>query len=350
MSDILNEDDLSALAAEYVIGTLDPDERTRANVLIDVDQGFRDLVRVWERRLGELHLMVEPVEPDERIWERIRGRLGIVSLPRAPSLPLVAEPKPEPPQPALERKFEPKLESSLKPEPEPKPEPKPEPRPVPAPEPKLESKLESKPEPDFKAESAPEREPLTPEQQLAGIVLEAEKFSERQAAETPVEPSGAAAEQPNEVLAQVSGEAPAEAHPEGQAEALLAEAAEAIVHPGEEKTEPEGAHEAEPEAELVELEAWPAPETLLRGGPLLAPVELPRHLAYGRERRGGAGWRIAALFMTFVAFGLGSLIAAWRLAPDRLPPQLQPAAVFGLAEPSAPSEPQPAPHGTQFEE
>ena len=73
MPDIVNDDDLSALAAEYVLGTLEADERTRANVLLDVDHGFRGLVRVWERRLGELHLMVEPVEPDARLWERIKG-------------------------------------------------------------------------------------------------------------------------------------------------------------------------------------------------------------------------------------------------------------------------------------
>src|SRR5438105_9550051 len=81
MPGILNEDDLSALAAEYVIGTLDPDERARANALLDVDEGFRALVRAWERRLGELHLMVEPVEPDGRIWDRISDRLGMRAPP-----------------------------------------------------------------------------------------------------------------------------------------------------------------------------------------------------------------------------------------------------------------------------
>src|SRR5437764_15227838 len=81
MPGILSEDDLSALAAEYVIGTLDPDERARANALLDVDEGFRALVRAWERRLGELHLMVEPVEPDGRIWDRISDRLGVRAPP-----------------------------------------------------------------------------------------------------------------------------------------------------------------------------------------------------------------------------------------------------------------------------
>jgi hypothetical protein len=95
MSDIVNEDDLSELAAEYVLGTLDPDERGRANVLLDVDHGFRGLVRVWERRFGELHLMVEPVEPDPKIWEHIKDRLGpFLPPPSTPSPAVLPEPPP----------------------------------------------------------------------------------------------------------------------------------------------------------------------------------------------------------------------------------------------------------------
>src|SRR5215470_16201524 len=85
MSDIVNDDDLSALAAEYVLGTLEADERTRANVLLDVDHGFRGLVRVWERRFGELHLMVEPVEPDGKTWQRIKNKLNSAEAPPAPA-------------------------------------------------------------------------------------------------------------------------------------------------------------------------------------------------------------------------------------------------------------------------
>ena len=68
MSDVLNNDELNALAAEYVLGTLDFEERKGATSLLDVDHGFRGLVRIWERRFGELHLMVEPVEPDPKVW------------------------------------------------------------------------------------------------------------------------------------------------------------------------------------------------------------------------------------------------------------------------------------------
>ena len=36
---------------------------------------FRGIVRIWERRLSELHLMVEPVEPDAELLERIKAEV-----------------------------------------------------------------------------------------------------------------------------------------------------------------------------------------------------------------------------------------------------------------------------------
>jgi hypothetical protein len=81
---------------------------------------------------------------------------------------------------------------------------------------------------------------------------------------------------------------------------------------------------------------------------LMSPADVARLTVHRQQRRIGR-WRATALLMTFLAFGLGSLIAAWRFAPDRLPHGLQPIAVLGLGEWS-PSERVPAEHGTQFEE
>ena len=67
--------DTDALAAEYVLGTLDSDERAMAHGLLAEDEAFVAKVKLWERRLGELHLMVEPVEPEKMIWERIRAKM-----------------------------------------------------------------------------------------------------------------------------------------------------------------------------------------------------------------------------------------------------------------------------------
>jgi anti-sigma-K factor RskA len=78
MLDVMNDHDLRTLAAEFVLGTLDPDERARANELLNGDDQLRGLVDTWERRFGELHLMVEPVEPPASVWQRIRGKITAV--------------------------------------------------------------------------------------------------------------------------------------------------------------------------------------------------------------------------------------------------------------------------------
>jgi anti-sigma-K factor RskA len=101
MLDVMNDHDLRTLAAEFVLGTLDPDERARANELLNGDDQLRGLVDTWERRFGELHLMVEPVEPPASVWQRIRGKITAVeptaeaksSETSIASLPPPAEPE-----------------------------------------------------------------------------------------------------------------------------------------------------------------------------------------------------------------------------------------------------------------
>jgi anti-sigma-K factor RskA len=70
------DDDRDALAAEYVLGTLSADEREQADAMLLVDPGFAEIVRVWERRLGELNVMVEAVEPPADVWDRIKTGIG----------------------------------------------------------------------------------------------------------------------------------------------------------------------------------------------------------------------------------------------------------------------------------
>lgn len=88
-------DDHIALAAEYVLGTLDAAERAEAEALMQADADFADLVRKWEHRLGELHAMVDPVEPPAALWQRIREATALIEQDAQISLPLV-------PAPALE--------------------------------------------------------------------------------------------------------------------------------------------------------------------------------------------------------------------------------------------------------
>jgi anti-sigma-K factor RskA len=80
---------LDALAGEFVLGTLDADERGQALALIGSDESFATRVKLWERRLGELHLMVEPVEPDGKLWDRIKEK-----VPQAPPVTELKLPEP----------------------------------------------------------------------------------------------------------------------------------------------------------------------------------------------------------------------------------------------------------------
>ncbi|HKA73159.1 MAG TPA: anti-sigma factor, partial [Xanthobacteraceae bacterium] len=45
--------------------------------LITADAAFAEVVRGWERRLGELSAMVDPVEPPADMWERIKAGVAI---------------------------------------------------------------------------------------------------------------------------------------------------------------------------------------------------------------------------------------------------------------------------------
>src|SRR5262249_25927509 len=117
--------DRDGMAAEYVLGTLDLDERGAAQTLLAQDAEFAAKVKLWERRLGELHLMVEPVEPEAHLWQRIKAKL--------PELP----PKPETKEVAIGAELQPAIDLEPAHEPEPtltpevtrEPEPRSEPKP-----------------------------------------------------------------------------------------------------------------------------------------------------------------------------------------------------------------------------
>ena len=93
------DDAQDALAAEYVLGTLSADEREHAEALLTLDPGFAASVRMWERRLGELNVMVEAVEPPPELWDKIKSELGVVETSsEAPApVPSSAEPPVETP-------------------------------------------------------------------------------------------------------------------------------------------------------------------------------------------------------------------------------------------------------------
>jgi anti-sigma-K factor RskA len=132
---MIENPDKEVLAAEYVLGTLDAPERAQALRLIESEPAFATLVRDWERRLGELNVLVTPVEPPPTILERIKTRKAngdpIAEVlvdpsplaepppvkPSASVAPVVEPPPVEPP--VIES---PTIEPALPPRPQPQPQ------------------------------------------------------------------------------------------------------------------------------------------------------------------------------------------------------------------------------------
>ena len=78
-------EDHIALAAEYVLGTLDADERVQVETLMALDLGFAAMIEAWERGLGPLNQMVGSIEPRHEVWDKIKTAAGL-SEPQAPLL------------------------------------------------------------------------------------------------------------------------------------------------------------------------------------------------------------------------------------------------------------------------
>src|SRR4051812_22556318 len=76
-------EDHIALAAEYVLGTLDADERAQVDTMMAVDPAFADVVQAWAFRLGVLNQMVGSVEPRPIVWENIRSEIARTALSQA---------------------------------------------------------------------------------------------------------------------------------------------------------------------------------------------------------------------------------------------------------------------------
>lgn len=64
-----------ALAAEYVLGTLDQEDRTSVTQALESDPALQGLVAQWEQRLGLLAEAVEPVAPPASLWSAIDAAL-----------------------------------------------------------------------------------------------------------------------------------------------------------------------------------------------------------------------------------------------------------------------------------
>ena len=68
-------EDTDLLVGEYVLGTLEREERRRLEDIAEREVTVAAAVMVWERRLAPLHELIVPVEPPPRVWQEIAASL-----------------------------------------------------------------------------------------------------------------------------------------------------------------------------------------------------------------------------------------------------------------------------------
>ncbi len=272
MSNFLIDEETDLLAAEFVLGSLDSEERANAQALLKTDHGFIAMVRIWERRFGELHLMVEPVEPDAKILQRIKAKIAELP-PREPApdakLLTGATASPPPPEPIV----------------------------------------------------TPVNAEMPPADDSAPVaVLQPQDSAIPGTTQPPAEVAAAGeAERPPGTAA--AGEEAATALALGGAEKPAA----VEVQPEPEARSQELVAKSDPEPSLKPaIEAPPAPPKPSDEGQLA--VRRPE--ITGDVIRSRGRWRVAAAAMGLLVVGLLALLTAWKFVPDRLPAGLRPAPVL----------------------
>lgn len=78
------EEERSLLAAEFVLGVLDPAEWEAAQARLSSDPAFAEEVSAWEARLGPLADEVPPTPAPDAVWHRIAARLLVRDTRPAP--------------------------------------------------------------------------------------------------------------------------------------------------------------------------------------------------------------------------------------------------------------------------
>ncbi len=385
----MSETDIDSLAAEYVLGTLDAGERAQVQAQLTVDQALAAKVRIWERRLSELHLMVEPIEPEIEIWEVIKRKVprpasatppvaapviasAVVAaaaetrspeppptlrpvLPVIPEPSATADPWPalnlDPPARAKERRSLESLEEAVlraaddlqrraTEEPVREPEPEPEPEPV-------VERVETIPA----ASSGPaEADGKTSE--VTGSAPEESAKSAEEGPKTEEIPAAAKAayEEPSPAgVVDDKSELKPEPKPEPKSEPKPADPLAAFPSsftasgPASVVPTPSKTAIAPPPPPLPP--PTPSVAVLRPENRLLPPAPKSRWLA-----------RTVATLSTLIVLAAAGLVAAWRFAPERVPQQLRPLELLraaGIAVPTVvvgPPPRKPAPPESQYDE
>jgi hypothetical protein len=287
MSNFLIDDETNLLAAEFVLGTLDPEERANAHSLLRIDHRFIAMVRIWERRLGELHLMVEPVEPGPEVLARIKAKLAELPPGEGPAPRTTLDARPTVGPKAAES-AEPAEPANL-----------------------AESSAESGP-----AEGEPKGEPVGPADVADASAADASQSGAVEASPPPATPSEPAA---------------AEAEP-------VAELRQSETVMRLERGASEPRVEEPPPAPPPASEAPPP----LPGMPADVREEKRPQVPIAMIRSRGR-WRAFSLLLLVLVAALGGLVAAWRFAPERVPAALRPGQVMtAIGIGSSAPQPQPS--------
>jgi anti-sigma-K factor RskA len=340
MSDV---DHTDALAAEYVLGTLDSEEREQARALLGADTAFAVKVAQWERRLGELHLMVEPVEPDAKIWTRIKSKMPETQSRSNARLPEAHIPEPAPVA-------------------------------IPAAAPSLDAIQATISETTAvltsEAAAAPASEAASPAWEAGSPGSEVTEAPVSEVIEAfGSEPSSLPTSEPSVAMSEAAAEVPTR-----MPDAALAPDMDAAPAPTALESAPPMT-DATPTSTLdaAAVPTWhatPTPAAIVETEsappavpPVLATAIVPTPDATRRideatrqaaaARRGLRRWRAFAILMTLAVLAVAALLAAWRFAPERVPPMLQPIEVLrqvGVELPSAARSRRPVPPPSQLEE
>lgn len=77
--DLSNADDRSAVAGEYVLGTLEPSEHLSFEAILMSDQQLQAAVHSWQDHLLSLSQRAMPVQPSINLWPRVEASLIAVA-------------------------------------------------------------------------------------------------------------------------------------------------------------------------------------------------------------------------------------------------------------------------------
>ncbi|MGE5779614.1 MAG: hypothetical protein ACM30D_09955 [Hyphomicrobiales bacterium] len=352
-------DYMDALAAEYVLGTLDVEERTQARSLLEADEAFAAKVQLWERRFGDLHLMVEPVEPDSAIWARIRAKMSEVRQQiRAPQ-PAIPSPAPETTaaQPTSLTVAEPPSLDAIE-------------AAIAQAATTLSAEASSAATPPPQSEVTPaEAEVTPPVSEVPPPVSEVPPAgSELTPPVSEVTPAGSELTPPVSEVPPAGSEATpsvsemphsASEGPPAGSDVTPTSVSEASPGPASEPTSvpvldappasPQATGTSAAEAVLTPPVAAVAAAAEAPSDTQTQAVERAVLNVHRQLRR----WRAFAIVMTLAVVAVAALLAAWRFAPDRVPPMLQPLEVMrqvGVSVPAAPAPRRPAPPESQFDE